>query len=61
MEDKLADVDYHIEEKDIKQDPSKVYLQLEKYIRFLLYKWEIVLKERSGKILNSLHVHETAL
>ncbi|KAK9368007.1 hypothetical protein V1509DRAFT_625072 [Lipomyces kononenkoae] len=46
IEELLATIDYHIVGQDVKSDQEKVYLQLEKYLRYLLKEWERVLITR---------------
>ncbi|KAK9237892.1 hypothetical protein V1525DRAFT_402786 [Lipomyces kononenkoae] len=46
IEELLASIDYNIVGQDIKSEQDKVYLQLEKYLRFLLKEWERVLITR---------------
>ncbi|KAK9325731.1 hypothetical protein V1517DRAFT_365017 [Lipomyces orientalis] len=46
IEELLASIDHNIVGPDVKTDRSKVYLQLEKYVRYLLKEWERVLVTR---------------
>ncbi|KAK9478653.1 Prp18 domain-containing protein [Lipomyces japonicus] len=48
FERKLNEIDYHIQPNDIKLDQPKVYLQLEKYVRYLIGEWEHVLITRES-------------
>ncbi|KAK9333967.1 hypothetical protein V1520DRAFT_285935 [Lipomyces starkeyi] len=46
IEELLASIDHNIVGQDIKSDQAKIYLQLEKYVRYLLKEWERVLVTR---------------
>ncbi|KAK9471913.1 Prp18 domain-containing protein [Dipodascopsis tothii] len=44
IEERLREVDMVLTERDIILEPRKVYLQLEKYLQFVLAEWEKTLK-----------------